>query len=137
MENYCNVSALCVSPFCCGPYPRASPLEDSTPLVRSTGLDVQIAGTYEGIQAAKQLETEGIKTNITLIFSFAQAVLAAEAGATLISPFVGRMMDWHKKASGVASYSGEQDPGVVSVSSIYAYYKRHGYNTIVMGASFR
>jgi len=98
---------------------------------------VKIAGTYEGIQAAKQLETEGIKTNITLVFSFAQAVLAAEAGATLISPFVGRMMDWHKKASGVASYSGEQDPGVVSVSSIYAYYKRHGYNTIVMGASFR
>ena len=98
---------------------------------------LQVAGTWEGIQAAKLLEGQGIKTNITLIFSFAQAVASAQISATLISPFVGRIMDWHKKASGGTSYSGEEDPGVLSVSQIYAYYKRHGYETIVMGASFR
>jgi transaldolase len=98
---------------------------------------IKIASTWEGIQAAKVLEQEGITCNLTLLFSFSQAVACAQANARLISPFVGRILDWFKKAEGKDSYSAIEDPGVVSVSRIYRYYKAHGYNTIVMGASFR
>jgi len=97
---------------------------------------VKIASTWEGIQAARQLEQEGIHTNLTLLFSFTQAQAAAEAGATLISPFVGRILDWYKARTG-QDYSAETDPGVVSVREIYAYYKASGHQTVVMGASFR
>nr|KAJ3413711.1 sedoheptulose-7-phosphate:D-glyceraldehyde-3- phosphate transaldolase [Polyrhizophydium stewartii] len=98
---------------------------------------IKLASTWEGIQAAKILEAEyGIHCNLTLLFSFAQAVACAEAKVTLISPFVGRILDWYKKSTG-KTYTSVDDPGVLSVQSIYNYYKRHGYNTIVMGASFR
>jgi len=98
---------------------------------------IKIASTWEGIKAAEQLEQEGIHCNLTLLFNFAQAVACAEAGVTLISPFVGRILDWYKQAEGRDSYPAAEDPGVVSVSRIYNYYKQFGYNTIVMGASFR
>ena len=98
---------------------------------------IKIASTWEGIQAAKSLEQEGIQCNLTLLFSFAQAAAAAEAGAFLISPFVGRILDWYKKSTGKDSYPAAEDPGVLSVSQIYNYYKACGYKTIVMGASFR
>lgn len=98
---------------------------------------IKIASTWEGIKAAETLEREGINCNLTLLFSFAQAVAAAEAGAFLISPFVGRILDWYKAHTGKDSYAAEEDPGVLSVSGIYHYYKSHGYETIVMGASFR
>ena len=98
---------------------------------------IKIAATWEGIQAARELEREGINCNLTLLFSFAQAVACAEAGVYLISPFVGRILDWHLKASGQSSIAAEQDPGVRSVTEIYNYYKHHGYETVVMGASFR
>ena len=98
---------------------------------------IKIASTWEGIRAAEQLEKEGINCNLTLLFSFAQARACAEAGVYLISPFVGRILDWHKAKSGKDSYPAAEDPGVQSVTSIYQYYKRHGYHTIVMGASFR
>ncbi|GLD93127.1 hypothetical protein PINS_up001719 [Pythium insidiosum] len=98
---------------------------------------IKIASTWEGIQACKKLQQEGISCNMTLLFSFAQAVACAEAGATLISPFVGRILDWHKAKTGKSSYASHEDPGVISVSKIYQYYKKYGYNTIVMGASFR
>lgn len=98
---------------------------------------IKIASTWEGIQACKQLQEEGISCNMTLLFGFAQAVGCAEAGATLISPFVGRILDWHKAKTGKSSYESHEDPGVVSVSKIYQYYKKYGYKTIVMGASFR
>jgi len=98
---------------------------------------IKIASTWEGIQAAKVLEEEGIHCNLTLLFSFAQAVACAQAGVFLISPFVGRILDWYKKAEGVESYPALEDPGVKSVTRIYNYYKANGYNTIVMGASFR
>lgn len=99
---------------------------------------IKIAATWEGIQAAKILENEhGISCNLTLIFSKAQAIACAEANCTLISPFVGRIMDWYKKRDGVTGYAPKDDPGVKSVSEIYKYYKKFGYNTIVMGASFR
>ena len=97
---------------------------------------IKIASTWEGIQAAGTLQREGIDCNLTLLFSFIQAAAAAEAGAFLISPFVGRILDWHVKAGG-GPYTAETDPGVVSVRGIYAYYKRHGIPTVVMGASFR
>ncbi len=97
---------------------------------------IKIASTWEGIRAAEVLEKEGIRCNMTLLFSLPQAIACAEAGAQLISPFVGRIYDWFKKASG-EEYSGEQDPGVQSVKRIYAYYKKFGYKTEVMGASFR
>ncbi|KAK4511846.1 uncharacterized protein ATC70_003845 [Mucor velutinosus] len=98
---------------------------------------IKIASTWEGIQAAHVLETQhGIHCNLTLLFGFAQAVACAEAGVTLISPFVGRILDWYKKSTG-EDYSATSDPGVKSVSKIYNYYKKFGYNTIVMGASFR
>jgi transaldolase len=97
---------------------------------------IKIAATWEGIRAAAQLEHEGIRCNLTLLFSFAQAVACAEAGVRLISPFVGRILDWHKKTTG-RDYSAEEDPGVLSVRRIYTYYKKYGHATEVMGASFR
>jgi transaldolase len=97
----------------------------------------KIASTWEGIQAAKQLEQEGIKTNLTLMFGFPQAVACAEAGVFLVSPFVGRITDFWKKEKNVSSFDPEEDPGVISVRGIYSYYKKYGYKTIVMGASFR
>ncbi|MGQ7859167.1 transaldolase [Pseudomonas sp. 32A] len=97
---------------------------------------IKIASTWEGIRAAEQLEKEGIQTNLTLLFSFAQAVACAEAGVFLISPFVGRIYDWYKKANG-NDYTGSEDPGVQSVTRIYNYYKANDYKTVVMGASFR
>ncbi|MEO1233969.1 MAG: transaldolase, partial [Myxococcota bacterium] len=98
---------------------------------------IKIGTTWEGVRAAERLEQEGIHCNLTLLFSFAQAVACAEAKVTLISPFVGRIYDWHKKDRGVDDIPLAEDPGVASVRSIYAYYKRHGYGTEVMGASFR
>ena len=97
---------------------------------------IKIAWTWEGIQAAGQLEDEGIHCNLTLLFSLVQAVACAEAGVKLISPFVGRIYDWYKKSTG-KEYQGAEDPGVQSVRTIYAYYKKFGYATEVMGASFR
>ncbi|MCB5204266.1 transaldolase [Neorhizobium sp. T786] len=97
---------------------------------------IKLASTWEGIKAAEVLQTEGIDCNLTLLFSHAQAVACADAKAFLISPFVGRILDWHKKATG-QEYTAETDPGVVSVRSIYNYYKANGISTIVMGASFR
>ena len=98
---------------------------------------IKIASTWEGIQAAKQLELEGIQCNLTLLFGFPQAVACAQANVFLISPFVGRILDWYKAKTGRDSYPADEDPGVVSVTGIYNYYKTHGYKTIVMGASFR
>ncbi len=98
---------------------------------------IKIASTWEGIEAARILESEGINCNLTLLFSFAQAVACAEAGVYLISPFVGRILDWHLAASGAAQIPAPQDPGVLSVTRIYNYYKHHGFRTLVMGASFR
>lgn len=98
---------------------------------------IKVASTWEGIRASEQLEKEGIHGNLTLLFSMAQAVRCAEANVTLISPFVGRILDWHKKDRGVADIPATEDPGVLSVKQIYNYYKKFGYNTIVMGASFR
>ncbi len=97
---------------------------------------IKLASTWEGIRAAEQLEKVGINCNLTLLFSFAQARACAEAGAFLISPFVGRIMDWYKASTG-KTYDAVEDPGVLSVTRIYQYYKEHGYNTVVMGASFR
>ncbi len=98
---------------------------------------IKIAATWEGIQAVKALQKEGIRCNLTLLFNLAQAAAAADAGAHLISPFVGRIHDWYKQRSDQGIGSGENDPGVISVSGIYDYYKSHGYSTIIMGASFR
>lgn len=98
---------------------------------------IKLASTWEGIRAAEVLEKEGINCNLTLLFSFAQARACAEAGVFLISPFVGRILDWYKASTGKDSYPADQDPGVVSVTNIYQYYKEHGYKTVVMGASFR
>ena len=98
---------------------------------------IKIASTWEGIRAAELLEKEGIHCNLTLLFSFAQAVACAEAGVTLISPFVGRIYDWYKKEHGGEEIPTDQDPGVASVTRIYNYYKKFGYKTQVMGASFR
>lgn len=98
---------------------------------------IKIASTWEGIRAAEQLQREGINCNLTLLFSFIQAAACADAGAFLISPFVGRILDWHLAASGRDSYPASEDPGVQSVARIYNYYKSNGYKTVVMGASFR
>jgi transaldolase len=98
---------------------------------------IKVASTWEGIQAANELEGEGIHCNLTLLFSFAQAAACAEAGVTLISPFVGRIYDWYKKENGGKEIAPDQDPGVASVMRIYNYYKKYGYKTQVMGASFR
>ncbi|WP_375750510.1 transaldolase [Vibrio sp. HN007] len=97
---------------------------------------IKLASTWQGIRAAEILEKEGINCNLTLLFSFAQARACAEAGAFLISPFVGRIMDWHKAKEG-RDFEAAEDPGVLSVTKIYNYYKEHDYKTIVMGASFR
>ncbi|WP_076407792.1 transaldolase [Shewanella sp. UCD-KL12] len=110
-------------------------------LYKEAGIDksrilIKLASTWEGICAAKQLEQEGINCNLTLLFSFAQARACAEAGVYLISPFVGRILDWYKKDTGL-DYSASEDPGVVSVTEIYNYYKQHDFKTVVMGASFR
>ena len=111
-------------------------------LYKDSGLDhervlIKIAATWEGIQAARVLEQEGIKCNLTLIFSFAQARACADAKAYLISPFVGRILDWYKKNTDQTDFEGANDPGVQSVTEIYKYFKAHGHQTIVMGASFR
>lgn len=111
-------------------------------LYDSQGIDkervlIKIASTWEGIQAARFLEKEGIRCNLTLLFGFAQAQACADAGAYLISPFVGRILDWYKKQTPDADFSGDNDPGVQSVTRIYNYYKTNGYDTVVMGASFR
>jgi transaldolase len=98
---------------------------------------IKLGSTWEGIRAAEVLEKEGIHTNLTLLFSFAQAVACAEAKVTLISPFVGRIYDWYKKSKGVADIPIAEDPGVASVERIYTYYKKYDYKTQVMGASFR
>jgi len=98
---------------------------------------IKLASTWEGIRAAERLEREGIHCNMTLLFSFAQAVACADAGVTLISPFVGRIYDWHKHQRGIQDIEISEDPGVASVVRIYNYYKKHGYRTQVMGASFR
>jgi len=98
---------------------------------------IKLSSTWEGAMAAKVLEAEGIHCNMTLLFSMAQAIICAEAGATLISPFVGRITDWYKASTGTKEYEPSKDPGVVSVTKIYNYYKKNGYKTIVMGASFR
>jgi transaldolase len=98
---------------------------------------IKIASTWEGIRAAEVLEKEGIHCNLTLLFGIHQAIACAEAGITLISPFVGRILDWYKKDTGRDSYPATEDPGVLSVTTIYNYYKKFGYKTEVMGASFR
>jgi transaldolase len=98
---------------------------------------VKIASTWEGIKAAEVLQAEGITCNLTLLFSMCQAVACADAKCTLISPFVGRIMDWYKSKEKVSGYEASEDPGVLSVSQIYNYYKKFGHETIVMGASFR
>ncbi len=98
---------------------------------------IKLASTWEGIEAARLLKADGIRCNLTLLFSFAQAVACAEAGVQLVSPFVGRILDWHKKSTGTASYAPAEDPGVVSVTRIFNYYKKFGHATEVMGASFR
>jgi transaldolase len=110
-------------------------------LYKERGIDhdrilIKVASTWEGIQAVKRLQAEGIDCNMTLIFSLAQAIAAADAGAFLVSPFVGRILDWHVKAGG-GPYTPETDPGVKSVREIYTYYKAYGIKTVVMGASFR
>jgi transaldolase len=97
---------------------------------------IKIASTWEGVRAAEVLEREGIHCNLTLLFGLHQAIAAAEAGVTLVSPFVGRILDWYKKDTG-KDYQGANDPGVISVTSVYNYYKKFGYKTQVMGASFR
>lgn len=111
-------------------------------LYEQAGIDrerilIKIASTWEGIQAARVLEKEGIHCNLTLLFSVVQAVACAEAGVRLISPFVGRILDWYKKATGESYADAETDPGVLSVRKIYCYYKKYGYGVQVMGASFR
>jgi transaldolase len=105
--------------------------------IRRERILIKLASTWEGIRAAERLEREGIHCNMTLLFSFAQAVACADAGVTLISPFVGRIYDWHKAARKVDDIPVNEDPGVASVAKIYGYYKKHGYKTQVMGASFR
>ncbi len=107
-----------------------------TPALPRERVLIKIASTWEGIRAAEILEKEGIRCNMTLLFSLAQAIACAEAGAQLISPFVGRIYDWYKKSTGI-DYMGAEDPGVQSVRRIYNYYRKFGYKTEVMGASFR
>ncbi len=126
-------------------YDTQATIEKAEKLVKlyeDAGIDksrilIKIASTWEGIQAAEALEKQGVNCNLTLLFSFAQARACAEAGVFLISPFVGRILDWYKASTGKTDYTAEDDPGVISVSAIYDYYKSHGYKTVVMGASFR
>jgi len=115
---------------------------DVIALYKEAGIDkervlIKIASTWEGIQAAKELEKEGIHCNLTLLFSLCQAIACAESGVTLISPFVGRITDFYKKRDNKSSFPAPEDPGVISVGQIFSYYKQYGYKTIVMGASFR
>ncbi|MGL4243313.1 MAG: transaldolase [Beijerinckiaceae bacterium] len=125
-------------------FDRAASLKKARAIIRDyerRGVDrkrilIKLAATWEGIRAAETLEREGINCNLTLLFSFAQAVACAEAKVFLISPFVGRILDWHVKATG-QTYTAETDPGVLSVKRIYEHYKTHGHKTVVMGASFR
>jgi transaldolase len=125
-------------------YDSAKTIEQAHDIIQQyedAGIDrkrilIKIASTWEGIKAAEQLETEGIHCNLTLLFGLHQAVACAEAKVTLISPFVGRILDWYKKDTG-KDYQGPDDPGVQSVTEIYHYYKKFGYKTVVMGASFR
>ena len=105
--------------------------------ISSDRILIKIASTWEGIQAARELEKQGIQCNLTLLFGFGQAAACADAGVFLISPFVGRILDWYKAATGKDSYPPLEDPGVLSVARIYDYYKSHDYKTVVMGASFR
>tara|TARA_R110001592_G_scaffold235701_1_gene493791 strand:- start:530 stop:1489 length:960 start_codon:yes stop_codon:yes gene_type:complete len=105
--------------------------------IKNDRILIKLAATWEGIKAAEVLEKEGINCNLTLLFSFAQAQACAEASVYLISPFVGRILDWHKKQTGKGSYPADEDPGVISVTAIYNYYKQQDYKTVVMGASFR
>lgn len=105
--------------------------------IERTRILIKVAATWEGICAARVLEKEDIRCNLTLLFSFVQAAACAEAGVQLISPFVGRILDWHRKARGVEHIPPEEDPGVLSVKQIYNYYKHFGYKTEIMGASFR
>jgi transaldolase len=105
--------------------------------IDSSRILLKIASTWEGIRAAEQLEKDGIQCNLTLLFSFEQAAAAADAGAFLISPFVGRILDWHKANGGQSEYMPHADPGVLSVKTIYNYYRQKNYDTVVMGASFR
>ena len=98
---------------------------------------IKIASTWEGIKAAEQLEKDGINCNLTLLFGFSQAAACADAGVFLISPFVGRILDWYSANTDKKDYAPAEDPGVISVTNIYNYYKANGYNTVVMGASFR
>jgi transaldolase len=126
-------------------FDTAATLDRARQLIRlyeEVGVDrerilIKIASTWEGIRAAEELEQEGIHCNCTLLFHIAQAVAAAEAGVTLISPFVGRILDWYKKNENVEGYAPADDPGVQSVTNIYHYIKKFGYSTSVMGASFR
>lgn len=116
--------------------------EELVELYDQAGIDsdrvlFKIASTWEGISTAERLERRGLHCNLTLLFSFPQAVACADAGVTLISPFVGRILDWYKEAEHVSGYPADEDPGVRSVTRIFNYYKAHGYNTVVMGASFR
>ncbi|WP_020679912.1 transaldolase [Marinobacterium rhizophilum] len=118
---------------------RAKKLMD---MYQQAGIDrdrilIKIASTWEGIRAAEILEREGINCNLTLLFGFAQAQACADAGAFLISPFVGRILDWHRTRQPDTDFAGELDPGVISVTRIYNHYKKHDYGTVVMGASFR
>jgi len=111
-------------------------------LYKEAGIDkerilIKLASTWEGVLAARELEKEGIHCNMTLMFSLAQAVACADANATLISPFVGRILDWYKKAEGKDGYPSDEDPGVLSVTQIFNYYKKFGHDTQIMGASFR
>jgi transaldolase len=105
--------------------------------IKNDRILIKLASTWQGIRAAEQLEKEGINCNLTLLFSFAQARACAEAGVYLISPFVGRILDWYKANTDTKEYAPQEDPGVISVTQIYNYYKQHGYKTVVMGASFR
>jgi transaldolase len=116
--------------------------EELVELYDQAGIDsdrvlFKIASTWEGISTAERLERRGLHCNLTLLFSFPQAVACADAGVTLISPFVGRILDWYKEAEHVSGYPADEDPGVRSLTRIFNYYKAHGYNTVVMGASFR
>ena len=116
--------------------PTTSSPSTTTPASRRERVLIKIASTWEGIKAAEMLEKEGIHCNLTLLFGLHQAIACAEAKVTLISPFVGRILDWYKKDTG-KDYTGADDPGVQSVTTIYNYYKKFGYKTVVMGASFR
>jgi transaldolase len=126
--SYDEEASIAKARFLIGMYEKAG--------IKRDRILIKLAATWEGIKAAEKLEKEGIHCNLTLIFGFHQAVACAEAGVTLISPFVGRILDWYVKSTG-KTYASHEDPGVVSVTTVFNYYKRWGYKTEVMGASFR